>query len=104
MPVFARGSHGVTAKSELRDFAFFDFDDVHRRHALSAFLALRPFLVEGDVAVDALNLDLPERLLDRRRFRLTGRLDRRDDGHDAVVAAEALGQPADVVLARVPLA
>lgn len=84
--------------SELRDFAALNLDDVHLREVLAALLAGRALLDEGDVAVDAFDLDVPQRLLDRFRLRLAGRLDRFDDRVDPVPAAEAFGQAADVVL------
>src|SRR5689334_19063866 len=87
----------------LDDLAAVDPHQVDARDVLRAFLAGGALLDEGDVAVDALHLHVPERLLDRGRVRLAGGLDPLDDGVDAVPAAEALGKAADRQLARVPL-
>ena len=56
------------------DLAALDPDDVDARDVLRAFLAGRALLDEGDVAVDALHLHVPERLLDRHRIGLAGGL------------------------------
>src|SRR4051812_11620905 len=87
----------------LYDFTVVDLHQVNTRHVLRAFLAGGSLLDEGDVAVDALHLHVPQRLLDRLGIRLAGDADRLDDGVDAVPAAEALGEAAHVVLARGPL-
>src|SRR5690348_3574032 len=84
------------------DLAVLDLHHVNARHVLRAFLAGRALLDEGDVAVDALHLHVPERLRDRLRLGLARLLDRRDDGVHAVPAAEALGEAARIVAALIP--
>src|SRR5689334_24193554 len=79
-----------------------DFDQIDAGHVLGALLAGRPLFDEADIAVDALHLDVPERLADRLRFRLPGGLDRLGDHVEPVPAAKALGQATDVVLLLVP--
>src|SRR3954468_3136972 len=86
------------------DFSVVDAHYVHARHVLRALLARRALLDEGDVAVDAFHLHVPQRVLDRLGLGLAGVPDRLDDGLHAVPAAEALGQAADLVFARGPLA
>src|SRR4051812_647474 len=54
----------------LDDLAVLDLHHVNARHVLRAFLAGRALLDEGDVAVDALHLHIPERLRDRLRLGL----------------------------------
>src|SRR5262249_59137341 len=81
-----------TRCSDLRqdDFARFDLDQIDVRDALPAFHASRPSLVELDPAIEAVDLDLPERGADRLRVGFSGLLDRRRNGADPVVAAETL--------------
>src|SRR4051812_16269776 len=88
----------------LDHLAVVDAHHVDAGHVLRAFLAGGSLLDEADIAVDALDLDLPQRLGDRLRLGLAGDLDRLDHRIDRVPAAEALGEAADVVLARVPFA
>src|SRR5215204_3587478 len=92
-------------KSGVRDddLAVFDPDQIDARSALTAFLAGRTALLELDHAVHAGQLDLPERLTDGVGLRLAGLLDRRRDGADAVVAAEALRQTRERVPTLLPL-
>src|SRR5438477_7923372 len=86
----------------LRHFAAVDLDEVYGRHVLRALLAGGALLDEGDVAVDALHLDAPERLGDGLGIGLAGGLDALDDDVDAVPAAEAFREPADRVFLLVP--
>src|SRR6516225_10569372 len=86
----------------LHHLAAIDLDQVHAGHVLPALLACRPLLDEGDVAVDTLHLDVPQRLGDGLGFGLARRLGGLDDDVDAVPTAETLGQTADVVLLLVP--
>jgi hypothetical protein len=85
-----------------RDLAAGNLDEIDARHVLRAFLAGGALLDEGDVAVDALHLDVPQGLADGFRLRLAGCLDRGRDGVNAIPSAEALGQTADVMLLLVP--
>src|SRR4030095_15662742 len=101
------GAAGRTACRSLArlqpcDFAVLDLHDVDGRYVLAAFLSWAPLLDEGDVTVEAVHLDVPERLLDRRRLGLARGFHRRNDRHDTIVATEALGQATDVMLACVP--
>ena len=85
------------------DLAVLDGHDIDVGHVLGALLARRALLDEDDVAVDAVDLDAPERRADGFGIDLAGRLDAGRDGYDAVMTAEALGQPGEVVAALVPL-
>src|SRR5690348_5734060 len=51
----------------LDDLAAVDLDQIDAGHALAALLAGGSLLDEGDVAVDALHMDAPQCLGDRRR-------------------------------------
>src|SRR5216683_5628094 len=82
----------LAAALHLHDLAAVDLDQIDARHVLRALLAGGALLDEGDVAVDALQLHVPQRLLDRLGLGRAGRLDRGDDGGDAVIAAEAFGE------------
>src|SRR3954451_3351147 len=84
------------------DLAVDDFDQVDVGLALAAFLAGRSGLLEDDVAVETLDVDVPQRRLDRRRLRLAGLLDRRRRGSDAVIAAETLGHAGELEAALLP--
>src|SRR4030095_10520243 len=76
-----------------RDLAVFDLHDEDGRLRLAALLAGGAVLVELDGPVHAGERDLPQRGLDGLGLVLAGDLDGLGDGGDAVVAAEALGQP-----------
>src|SRR5205823_7551245 len=84
------------------DFARLDLDQINIRDALAAFLAGRSRLGELDLAIETVDLDLPERRADRFRFSLAGLLDRRGDSADSVVAAEALGDAGEGQAALFP--
>src|SRR5262249_36012587 len=66
-------------------------------------LAGRTLLDEGNVAADPGDLHIPQRLLDRRRLGLACGFDGGGDGQYPIIAAETLGQAADIVAARLPL-
>src|SRR5579875_193473 len=85
-----------------RDLTTLDLDDVDLGHDLAALLALRAFLHEADIAVDALHMHLPERLADGLGLGLAGQLDRRRDRLDTVMAAEALRQAREFIAALLP--
>src|SRR3954468_16150023 len=78
----------VTSERLHADLAVGDFDQIDVGLALAAFLAFRTGLFEHDVAVQALDLDVPQRRLDRRRLRLARLLDRGCRGANAVIAAK----------------
>src|SRR5688572_20483956 len=90
-------------KSCLRYFAVGDRYKIDGGLVLRAFLAGRPLLDEVDVAIHPLHLDVPQRGADGFRVRLAGGLDRGVGDVDAVIAAEAFGQAADVVAPLLPL-
>src|SRR4051794_2252999 len=90
------------APSVLHHFPVLQVDDVDVGDVLPALLSLGPFLDEGDVAVDAVDLGLPERLADRLGLGLAGALDRVDDGEDGVIAAESLGRAGELVPRLLP--
>src|SRR4051812_39658319 len=102
-PGFPSGGSQVFKSLVSNDLPVINPNDIHARHVLRAFLAGRALLDEADVAVDAFDLHLPQRLRDRLGLGLAGDADRFDDGVDAVPAAEALGEAAGVVLAGVPV-
>src|SRR3954470_12271077 len=91
-------SRGRRSRLVLDDLAVVDAHDVNARRVLRALLAGGALLEEGDVTVDALDVNLPERVGDRLRLGLAGELDRFDDGVDRIPAAEAFGEAAGVVL------
>src|SRR6516162_760672 len=102
LPAAARAPNRLGLESSLDHLAVLDRHKIDGGHVLSAFLAGRAFLVEVDVAVDPLYRDAPERLADRFGVGLAGGFDGRDGNIYAVVAAEALGQAAEVVAALLP--
>src|ERR1700709_313503 len=62
------------------DLAVADFDQIDVGLALAALLAFGTGLAENDIAVQALQLDIPQGGPDCRRFGLAGLLDRRRYG------------------------
>ena len=86
---------GVSLPVRQDDLAVLDLDQIDAGIALTAFLTGRARLVELDHAVHAGELDLPERRADRLGLGLAGLGDGGRDGPDAVIAAEAFGQPAN---------
>src|SRR5262245_12491575 len=82
--------------------AALDLHEVHARHILRTLLAGGPPLDEGDVAVDALHLHVPQRGADRLRLNLAGGGDACGDSVQPVPAAEAFRQAADVVALLLP--
>src|SRR5215468_12157542 len=84
------------------DFAVLDLDEIDTRIALTAFLARGARFFELDLPVHPVEFDLPERGSDRLRIGLARLGDRRRNGADAVIAAEALGEPREGVAAFVP--
>src|SRR5215216_7102635 len=68
------------------DLAVGDFDQIDVGLALAAFLAFGTGFAKHDVAIQALDVDIPQRRLDRRRLRFARLLDRRRCGTDAVIA------------------
>src|SRR5436190_11288434 len=78
----------VTSERLHADLAVGDFDQIDVGLALAAFLAFRAGFAEHDVAVQALDLDIPQCSLDRRRLRLARLLDRRRHRADTVIAAK----------------
>src|SRR6476620_9076648 len=84
------------------DLAVGDFDQIDVGLALAALLAFRTGFAEHDVAVQALDVDIPQRRLDRRRLRLARLLDRRRCGTDAVVATKTLGAAGELEAALLP--
>src|ERR1044071_9741154 len=76
MPSRAAALDGdVTSERLHADLAVGDFDQIDVGLALAAFLAFRTGFAEHDVAIQALDLDIPQRRLDRRRLRLARLLD-----------------------------
>src|SRR5437764_13696540 len=92
----------VTSERLHADLAVGDFDQIDVGLALAAFLAFWAGFAEHDVAVQALDLDIPQCSLDRRRLRLARLLDRRRRRADAVIAAKTLGAAGDVEDALLP--
>jgi len=68
----------------LRHLAAVDLDEVNGRHVLRALLAGGTLLDEGDVAVDALHLDAPERRGDGLGIGLAGGLTEGFRGWDGI--------------------
>src|SRR6188474_432216 len=92
----------VTSERLHADLAVGDFDQIDVGLALAAFLAFGTGLAKHDVAVQALDVDIPQRRLDRRRLRLARLLDRRRYGTDAVIAAKTLGAAGEVEATLLP--
>src|SRR3954451_1788236 len=92
----------VTSERLHADLAVGDFDQIDVGLALAALLAFRTGFAEHDVAVQALDVDVPQRCLDRRRLRLARLLDRRRCGTDAVIATKTLGAAGEVKTALLP--
>src|SRR4029077_12573785 len=80
----------VTSERLHADLAVGDFDQIDVGLALAAFLAFGSGLLEHDVAIQALDVDIPQRRLDRRRLRLARLLDGGCRGPDAVIATKTL--------------
>src|SRR6185436_12663 len=93
----------VTSERLHADLAVGDFDQIDVGLALAAFLAFRTRFPEYDVAVQALDVDIPQRRLDRCRLRLACLLDRGCRGADTVIATETLGAAGEVEAALLPL-
>src|SRR5689334_13676495 len=84
------------------DLAVGNFDQIDVGLALTAFLAFGTGFLEHDIAVQALDLDIPQRRLDRRGLCLAGLLDRRCRCADAVITAKTLGAAGKVETALLP--
>src|SRR5215204_2394363 len=104
-PRLDRGWTAMSGKSRVRqdDLPVLDLDQIDAGVALPALLTGRADLVELDHPVHAGQLDLPERLADRVGLGLAGLGDGGRDGADAIIAAEALGQPGEWIIALLPL-
>src|SRR5438132_8455371 len=81
----------VTSERLHADLAVGDFDQIDVGLALAAFLAFGTGFFEHDIAIQALDLDIPQSRFDCRRLRLARLLDRGSHGPDAVITAETLG-------------
>src|SRR5215216_5398097 len=92
----------VTSERLHADLAVGDFDQIDVGLALAAFLACGTGFLEHDVAIQSLDVDIPQRRLDRRRFRLARLLDRGCCGANAVIAAEAFGAAGEVEATLLP--
>src|SRR5262245_35021616 len=84
------------------DLAVLDLDQIDARVALAAFLTRGTGFFEFDLSIHPGQLDLPERRADRLGIGLAGLGDRRRDGADTVIAAEALGQTCERITALLP--
>src|SRR5262245_51161247 len=100
-PVFNAGGRDA---SSLRDdnLAVVDLDQIHGRDALTAFLSIRSGLRELDFAVEAGDVELPQRLANCLRVGFAGLLNRRHDSPDAVIAAEAFRHAGKLESALLP--
>ncbi len=81
-----------------------DLDQVDIRHALTTFLARRALLLELDLAVQAQQLDIPQRLRDGFRFGLARLFDRSRNGADAVVTTETFRCTGEIEATLLPFA
>src|SRR6516165_4785533 len=98
----AGGSHISVSSARQDDFAVLDLDQIDAGIALAAFLTRRSGFLELDLAVHAGQLDLPECRADCLRIRLARLGNRRGNGTDSVIAAEALGQAGEGIAALLP--
>src|SRR5258708_12057626 len=85
------------------DLAVGDFDQIDVGLALAAFFAFGTGFLEHDVAVQALDLDIPQSRLDCRGLRLACLLDRGCRSADAVITAKTFGAAGKVEAALLPL-
>src|SRR3954469_9730071 len=92
----------VTSERLHADLAVGDFDQIDVGLALAAFLALGTGFPEHDVAIEALDLDIPQRGLDRRGLRLARLFDRGCRGTDTIIATKTLGAAGEVEAALLP--
>src|SRR6267142_6871551 len=92
----------VTSEHFHAGLAVHDLDQIDVGLALAAFLTFGTGFPEHDVAIQALDLDIPQSRLDRRRLRLACLLDRGRHRADAVIAAEAFGAAGEVEAALLP--
>src|SRR5581483_3997653 len=82
-----------------RDLAVLHLHQEDAGVALAALLAGRAVLLELDRAVEARDVHLPQRVAHGLGIVLAGDAERRGDGGDAVVTAEALGEALERIAA-----
>src|SRR5262249_56882438 len=93
------GSASNTSGVRQHDLAVLDPDQVDAGMALAAFLTGRAGFFELDLAIHPSQLDLPERRADRFRVHLARLGDGGRNRTNAVITAEALGQPGERIAA-----
>src|SRR6266545_1703810 len=93
----------VTLERLHADLAVADFDQIDIGLALAAFLALGTGFPEHDVAIQALDLDVPQSRLDRRGLCLSRLLNCSGCSADAIIATEALSAAGELEAALLPL-